>query len=133
MDPFLHLPCWGSASSHTCYLQLPDSFPRKVAGEEAAPVRALIPRGHAGELQGHTAMDDVILDEFGSILKPSHLLLVELLLLLIQVHHVGGLASEPEDLHVFGVQIHRQVACELYLFPNNRQDGFPRASHLDLL
>lgn len=129
MDPFLHLPCWG----HTCYLQLPDSFSREVAGEEAAPIRALVRRSHASELQDHIAMDNLVLDEFGSVLKLSHLLLMELLSLLIQVHHVGGLAPEPEDLHVLGIQIQRQVAWELHLFPDDRQDGLPRANHLDLL
>lgn len=135
MDPSPWLPRWHSASSRTCYLQLPDSFPGEgeVVGQEAAPIRALVGGDHIVQFQDHGAIQDLILDECGPVLELLHLLPWELLLVLVQVHHVGGLAPEPEDLHVRRVLVGGQVAQELHFFPDIHQDVLPRANHLDLL
>ena len=98
-------PCWGLTRSLTCYLQLPGRFPSEVAGEEAAPIRTLVGRDHVVEPQSHAAVCDIVRDELGPVLELLHLPAIELLLLPVQVHHVRGLAPEPEDLHVLSVPV----------------------------
>lgn len=97
--------CWGLTRSLTCYLQLPGRLPSEVAGEEAAPIQTLIGGDHEVEPQSHTAIYDIVPDELGPVLELLHLPAIELLLLPVQVHHVRGLAPEPEDLHVLGVPV----------------------------
>lgn len=85
------------------------------------------------ELQVHAAIHDIILDESGPVLELCHLLAVELLPPLVQVHHIRGLTPEPADLHVLGIQVWGQMARELHLFPHKCQDGLSRAYYPDLL
>ena len=125
--------CWGLTRSLTCYLQLPGRLPSEVAGEEAAPIQTLIGGDHAVEPQSHTAIYDIIPDELGPVLELLHLPAIELLLLPVQVHHVRGLAPEPEDLHVLGVPVWWQVAGEFHFIPDMCQNGFLMAYHPDLL
>lgn len=117
----------------TCYLQLPGRFPSEVAGEEAAPIQTLVGGDYAVEPQSHAAVCDIVPDELGPVLELLHLPAVELLLLPVQVHHVRGLAPEPEDLHVLGVPVWRQVAGEFHFIADVCQNGLLMAYHPDLL
>ena len=76
---------------------------------------------------------DIVPDELGPVLELLHLPAIELLLLPVQVHHVRGLAPEPEDLHVLGVPVWWQVAGEFHFIPDMCQNGFLMAYHPDLL